>query len=262
LKAWYFQGLNMSEHDSTTSSNSKFSINPYDYFVPLIVTVVLCILVVATFHEKEPDRQLAGLADRVQALKSPSDATAATTINLRVSDVVDAPGKTVNPTATADQLTPDDQTAAARHADGADTADTDVMSPAQRQTSTSIDRAAANLARNTVSTGKPATDQYISESDDTDGTGSGSRAPSADKDQAYTPMQDQRHRHYLDAWMAQQAHRMKMLEYRAEVMKRIEQDRRDLYRYRHNTEHQRHEHRDRYRQRLEQARNGAGDIPI
>ncbi|MBT8129692.1 MAG: hypothetical protein KJP10_06855, partial [Gammaproteobacteria bacterium] len=114
----------------------------------------------------------------------------------------------------------------------------------------------------TASTDKPAADQNAPDRNDPSSSGSAKQAPSADRRQITNPMQDQERRLYQEAMLAQRAHMMKMLEYRAEVMKRIEQDRRDLYRYRHNSAQQHREHRDRYRDRLEQARNGAEDIPI
>jgi hypothetical protein len=252
----------MSKHDSTTSANTKFSINPHDYFVPLIVIVVLCILIVATFHGYEPDRQLADVADTDQVRKPAADATAVAAIDLKVSETADASVKTMNTTATANQIIPDDQTEATETADDEDTADADLMSPAHNLTTAGIGASVANPANNTTSTDKLAADEDASPSaEPVDGKSRG-HAASVDKPQDTIPRWNQRRRLHQEASQAQKVHMMKMLEYRAEVMKRIEQDRRDLYRHRHNTEQQRRQHRDRYRQRLEQARNGTGDIPI
>jgi hypothetical protein len=247
----------MSKHDSVKSADTKLRINPHDFFVPVIVMVVLCILVVATFHSKEPGSPFAGVADTGQTDKPAVDTTAVTAIDLKAPEVADASVETMKTTAISDQLIPHDQTAAAESAD--DAADADMMSPAQTSKIAGIDEVNSNPASSTASTNKLAADENTSYLGDTDGSGSGSHA---DKDQADTPMQDQRRRLYQDARQAQKAHRLKMLQYRAEVMKRIEQDRRDLYRHRHSTQQQHREHRDRYRDRVEQARNGAEDIPI
>jgi hypothetical protein len=251
----------MSMHDSAKSADTKFKINPHDFFVPVIVMVVLCILIVSTFQDREAGSQLAGVADKEQAVPA-ADTKAVTAIHPKASDVADASNKTINKTATSGQLIPGDEALAAQSPDDADTTDTDVMSPAQNSQSADIGGTVTNPAIHTASTGKPAADQNAPDRDDPASSGSATQAPAADRRQITNPMQDQGRRLHQEAMPEQRAHMMKMLEYRAEVMKRIEQDRRDLYRYRHNSAQHRREHRDRYRDRFEQARNGAEDRPI
>jgi hypothetical protein len=253
--------MNMSKHDSNKSADKKSAVNLDDLFVPVIVTVVVCIVVLSAFDDKETGSQLAGVADKEQAAPA-TDTTAVTAIHPKAPEVADASLKTMHTTAIADQSIPRDLAAAAQAADGAGTADADVISPAQNSLTAGIDGTVANPAIHTASTGKPAADQNAPDRDDPANNGSGKQVPVADGRQMTNPIQDQRRSLYQDARQAQQAHRMKMLDYRARVMKRIEQDRRDLYRYRQNSTQQRLEHRDRYRDRLEQARNGTKDMPI
>lgn len=252
----------MSEYGSVKSADTKFRINAHDYFVPAIVMVVLCILIVATFHDKEAGSHADSVADTRQADKPATDKTTVTAIQLKAPDVADVSNRTINKTATSAQLVAGDAALAVQSVDDADTTDAVVLSPAQSSIKAGINGAVAKPGKHTASTGKPATDENVSYTGDPESIGSGMHAPLADKRQVNIPMQDQGRRLYQEAMQAQKAHRMKMLEYRAEVMKRIEQDRRDLYRYRHNSALQRSEHRDRYRDRLEQARNDAEDIPI
>ena len=251
----------MGKHHSTTSADNKFKININNCFVPVIIMVVLCILIVATFSDKEPGSQLAGDADTQQT--SPAAYTTAVTgIHPEASEVADASLKSMHTAAIADQSMPRDQAVATQTEDDEDIADAEVMSPAQRSTTADIDGAVANLARHTAPTGKPATDQNAPDRDDPAASGSGRHLPAVDRRQVTHTRPYQRHRLYQQARQAQQAHRMKMLEYRAEVMKRIEQDRRDLYRYGHDSAQQQREHRDRYRNKLAPARIGAEDMPI
>ena len=253
--------MNISKHDSAKSADTKFKINPHDFFVPVIVMVVLCILIVATFHDREAGSQLAGVADTEQVAPA-ADTKALTAIHSKAPEVADTSSKTMHTTSISDQSIPRDQAVAAQAADGANTADADVMSLAQNLRSAGIGGTVTNPAKHTTSTGKPTADQNAPDRDDPASSGSAKQAPAADRRQISNPMQDQERRLYQEAMLAQRAHMMKMLEYRAEVMKRIEQDRRDLYRYRHNSAQQHREHRDRYRDRFEQARNGAEDRPI
>lgn len=252
----------MSEHGSVKSADKKFRIDTHDFFVPAIVMVVLCILIVATFHDKEAGSHPAVIADTGPAGKPAADKTAETAIHLQAADIADASNQTISDTATPGQLVPGDAALAAQSVDDVNTADTDVRKPTETSTEAGNESAAASPAKHTASTGKPANDENVSYTGDPASTGSEIHAPLADPRPATIPMQDQGRRLYQEAMQAQKAHVMKMLEYRAEVMKRIEQDRRDLYRNRHNSALQRSEHQDRYRDRLEQARNGAEDIPI
>lgn len=253
----------MSKHDSTNSADNKSRINPHDFFVPVIVIVVLSILIVATFHANEPGSQLASVADTEQA-EAAGDTKTVASNHAKSPEVTDASLKTMDKTASSDQSIPRDQAVAAQAVDHADTADTDVISRAQTSTTAGLDGADANTAKQAASTGKLPTDENTPDLDESASSGSGIHAASTDRRQVTNPMQDQRGRLYREAMQAQKAHRMKMLEYRAEVMKRIEQDRRDFYRHSQNSAQQRREHRDRDRDRnrLEQARNGAEDMPI
>jgi len=250
----------MSEYGSVKSADTKFRINAHDYFVPAIVMVVLCILIVATFHDKEAGSHADSVADTRQADKPAADKTTVNAIQLKAPDVADVSNKTINKTATSARLIAGDVALAPQSVD--DAADADGSSPAQTSIGAGINGAVAKPGKHSASTGKPATDENVSYTGDPESIGSGIHVPLADKHQVNIPMQDQGRRLYQEAMQAQKAHMMKMLEYRAEVMKRIEQDRRDLYRYRHNSAQQRSEYRDRYRDRREQARNGAEDSPI
>ena len=252
----------MSAHGSVKSADTKFRINAHDYFVPAIVTVVLCILLVATFHDKETGSHADDIADTRQADKPAADTTAVNSIQMNSVEVSDVPNKSINKTAASAQLVPGNADLAAQSVDAAGPADADVLSPAQTSTRAGTDGSVANPAKHTAPTGKPATDENVADTGAPASIGSGIHAPLADKRQVNIPMQDPGRRLYQEAMQAHKSHRMQMLEYRAEVMKRIEQDRRDLYRYRHKSALQRNEHRGRYRDRLEQARNGAEDIPI
>ena len=251
----------MSKHDSVKSADTKFRINTHDYFVPAIVMVVLCILFVATFHEKNTSDHADGVADITQAEKPAVKKTAVTTIHANSPEVADASIKTMPVTTISEPSIPRDQDVTTQTSVSADTADADLNSPAQNSLTAGIDGTVTKPAMHTTSTGKPAADQNAPDRDPANKE-SVRQAPAADRRQAAIPMQDQRRRLYQDARQAHQAHRMKMLEYRAVVEKRIEQDRRDLYRYRHNSSLQRSEDRNRHRDRLEQARNRAEDIPI
>lgn len=246
----------MGKHDSTKSADNKFKINPHDFFVPVIVMVVLCILIVATFHDNDPGDRLTGVADMEQAVAA-TDTTAVTAIHLKTPEVAVAPLRARQTTAISNQTIPHDQAIATQAVDDAETADADLMSLAQTSTTVSIDGAVANPARNAAPSGKQATDENAPDRDRPASSGSGKQTASAHRRQVTIPMNDQRRRHYQEAREIQKAHRMKMLEYRAEVMKRIEQDRRDLYRYRHNSAQQHHEHQDRDRDKPQQAHNGA-----
>jgi hypothetical protein len=226
----------MSDHGSVKSADTKYRINTHDYFVPAIVMVVLCILIVATFHGKEAGNHADGVADTTQTDKPAANKTAVTAIHLKALDVADASNKAINKTATSGQLIRGDAALAAPSVNDADTtADADVMSPAQTAIRAGNDRAVADPAIHTASTDKPAADQNAPDREDPASSGSAKQAPAADRRQVTHPMQDQGRRLHQEAMLAQRAHMMKVLEYRAEVMKRIEQDRRDLYRYRHNS---------------------------
>ena len=172
----------MGKHDSTKSADNKFKINSHDFFVPVIVMVVLCILIVATFHDKEADSQLADVADMKQAAPA-ADTKAVTAIHPKAPEVANASLKTMHTSAIADQSITRDQASAAQATDAAGTADADVMSPAQNSLTAGIGRTVTNPAIYTASTGKPAADQNAPDRDDRSSSGSAKQVPSADRRQ-------------------------------------------------------------------------------
>jgi hypothetical protein len=73
---------------------------------------------------------------------------------------------------------------------------------------------------------------------------------------------EQRHRAYEEATQARREHMIKMHEYRAAVLKRIEQDRQDMYKRRHETMQQKQRKRDAQMDRIEQIEKHSMNRPI
>ena len=150
--------MNISKHDSAKSADTKFKINPHDFFVPVIVMVVLCILIVSTFQDREAGSQLAGVADTEQAAPA-ADTKAAIAIHPKAPEVADASLKTMHTTSIANQSISRAQALAAQAADGEDTTEAEVINPAQNSQSAGISGTVTNPAIHTASTGKPVADQ-------------------------------------------------------------------------------------------------------
>ncbi len=73
---------------------------------------------------------------------------------------------------------------------------------------------------------------------------------------------EERRRAYEEATQARREHMIKMHEYRAAVQKRIEQDRQDMYKRRHETRQQKQRKQDELMDRIEQIEKRSMNRPI
>ena len=241
----------MSERDSTPSSDNNNDSNTHEYFVPIVMLIVLSIVIVATFYDKELDNLFASNQagdDTMAILKQP----AVKPKTLDASDIA------AGPTATAEKSN-DDTAAPVVVAHASDPADT--IPPPSSLTAYNND-AGSDKTRIVHSTNEQAAYTDINDPFLPADTPTTRHASSAGHRQAYNQMMDERRRLYEDAIQSRRAHMVKMREYRTEVMKRIEQDRKDLYNFRKNSGQQKWNRPYQLRYRPEQTRTESVKIPI
>jgi len=80
--------------------------------------------------------------------------------------------------------------------------------------------------------------------------------------QDYNDTMEERRRAYEEATQARREYVMKMHEYRAAVQKRIEQDRQDMYKHRHETRQQKQRKQDELMDSIEQTEKRSMNRPI
>ena len=248
--------------NNTAPDPNKQSENPaentHGYFIPLIMGIVLGIIIVATFYSKEFDNLVTGVASTDQAGELNSEAN----------------GKL--------QASPASIDASADTADSGEIAGAAVIAKASNEFTTRAEPAGAGSTSATPATSSAITvagnnvnpQPYIVASQEYQvpvTSRQDNSAPYAPpmpygiperRQQGYNDTMEERHRAYEEAAQARREHMIKMHEYRAAVQKRIEQDRQDMYKRRHETEQQKQRKRDELMDRIEQIEKHSMNRPI
>ena len=248
---------------NTTPDPNKQSENPdentHGYFIPLVMGIVLGVIIVATFYSEEFNNLISDVASTDQAYELNSEAN----------------GKLLASSASIDT--------------SADTADSSVISEvavvanASNEVTTwvaepagagSISTTPATSSAITVAGNNVNPQPYIVASQEYQvpvTSRQDNSAPYAPpmpygiperRQQGYNDTMEERHRAYEEAAQARREHMIKMHEYRAAVQKRIEQDRQDMYKRRHETEQQKQRKRDELMDRIEQIEKHSMNRPI
>ena len=249
----------MSERDSNPASDDSDNPTPqpyrktgnsgeptHSYFIPLVMLIVLGIIIVSTFYSKEFNHLIAGATLSDQA---DEHASAATENALASSKAIDdsednATSKPKTETAPVTMVlhkvatavletTVPDATLAKADTASSVTSAKQALAPELNSRASTRDEASYPDRKNhdpypyapSMSYGMPR--QYHS---------------------SYNEMMEQRRRSHEEARQARKEHRIKMHEYRAAVLKRIKQDRLDMYKRGQDTEHA-------YQRRLDEQMN-------
>jgi hypothetical protein len=251
----------MSDSDSTpsTSSNSasaNTSVNPapylkkkadnshastHNYFIPVVMVVVLAVIIIATFYSKEFNNLVASIIPSDQAAKLAPDATEKTVAQSKTiaeSDDAEATGVTDAKIA-ATITTVSNSSASAQTAENALPVTRNPLASTQNQP----EYPARRNAYAVPSPYAPPPPPYAMPGEWN----------------AYNAMMQQRRQAYEEA-RRQQLQRMH--EYQAAMMKRIEQDREDMIRHMQQLAEQSQKRRDEFISRMEQIEKASMDQPI
>jgi hypothetical protein len=229
----------MSERDSNPSSDNTGNQAPkpdkkidnagettQQYFIPVVVLIVLSIIVVSTFYSKEFNHLIAGAAHHDQAGGFASEVAENSRTSSKVLVEPEAKVQS-NPNAEAASVTEVPQEAATAeiettvHDSGLTTADTSPSDTAAIQTSTPESNSLVSI---NGELSYPATNSH-----DPLPYAPPTNYGMPRQRQAYNEKMEQWRRSPEEAMRARREHMMKIHEYRAAVLKRIEQDRLDMY---------------------------------
>ena len=210
-------------HKKTNNSNET----THSYFIPAVMLIVLCVIIVSTFYSKEFNNLIAGATPPDQADELASEVTQHSLAGTQAIDKPEDMAKSNTNTETApvtevsheaattvvETAVPDSTLTIAVIA-SSETAAEQALTPELNSLASMEDEASYSDRKNrdpypyapSMSYGMPQQQQKTN-----------------------NELMEQRRRLYEEAMQERRDHRMKMREYRAEVLKRIEQDRLDMY---------------------------------
>ena len=247
----------------TTPDSNKQSENPdenaHGYFIPLVMGIVIGIIIVSTFYNTEFNNLITGVASTDHANELSADA---------------------NEKLAASSVSIDDS---ADRADQSVTSEVEFLADATKEVTTRVNESAgAGSTSTTPATPSAVTiagnnvnpQPYIIASQEY-------QAPFSVRQDNYAPYAppmpygtperlqqehgytvEQRRRAHEEANLARREHMMKMHEYKAAVQKRIEQDRRDMYKHKHETRQQKQKTQDELMDSIEQIEKRSMNRPI
>ena len=248
---------------NTTPDPNKQNENPdentYGYFIPLVMGIVLGVIIVATFYSKEFNDLITSVASTDQADEISSDAHGKLVASSTSIDTSDD---------TADSSVISKVAAVAK---ASNEVTTRVIEPAgDGSTSTTPGTSSAvAIAGNNVNH-----QPYIVASQEYQApfsTRQDNYAPYAPPmpygiperlQQEHSNIMEERRRAYEEATQARREYVVKMHEYRVAVQKRIEQDRQDMYKHRHETRQQKQRKQDELMDSIEQTEQRSMNRPI
>ena len=210
-------------HKATKISNET----THSYFIPVVMLIVLCVIIVSTFYSKEFNNLIAGAKSPDQADELASDVTEQTQTSSKTIDKPEDDAKSNMNTETASV------TGAPREATTAV-----IETTAPESTFTTADTAPSDTTATQALTSE--INSLVSMKDEVSSPYRKNHAPypyepptshgmTQHHQRAYNEMRGQRRRSHEEAMQAHREHMIKMHEYRAAVLKRIEQDRLDMY---------------------------------
>jgi hypothetical protein len=210
-------------HKKTDSTNET----TYGYFIPVVMLIVLCVIIVSTFYSKEFNNLIAGAAPPDQADEPATEVTQHSLAGTQALDSAeDKPGTNTN---TENASVTEASHEAATAVVGTAVADS---------TLTTADTSSSEATAEQVLTEE--LNSLVSMKDEASYSDRKNRDPypyappmgygmSQQHQRSYDEMMEQRRRIYEEAMQERREYRMKMREYRAEVDRRIEQDRLDMH---------------------------------
>jgi hypothetical protein len=211
----------------TNKTSDHSSETTHGYFIPVVMLIVLCVIIVSTFYSKEFNDLIAGATPSDQTDEPASEATQHSPAGMQAVDQAE------------DNAESNTNTVAAA-----------VTEASQQMATGAVETAVADLTLTTAdtptseTTDEPVlTDELktlVSIQDEASYSDRNNRAHSPyapsnsyampqQSHRSYNEMMEQRRGLYEEAIQERREHRIKMREYRAEVNKRIEQDRLDLH---------------------------------
>lgn len=206
-----------SDHSSETT---------HGYFIPVVMLIVLCVIIVSTFYSKEFNDLIAGATPPDQTDEPASEATQHSLARTQEIDQAEDNAKSNINTDTAPVTEASHQLATGT-----------VESAVADSTLTTADTPTTETTDEPVLTGE--LNSLVSMQDEASYSDSNNRvqypyAPPVSytmpqQHRSYNDMMEQRCGLYEQAMQERREHRIKMREYRAEVNKRIEQDRLDMH---------------------------------
>ncbi len=200
--------------------------NTHAYFIPIVVLIVLGVIIVSTFYSKEFNNLIAGSAPHDQAEEPASEVTAHSLTNTQALDKPEDKAESNSNTETLSVTKVSDEvpTSIVETA----VADSTLTTADSPSSETAAERALA-----------PGLNNHVSMEDGSSYPDITNRDPypyappmsygMPQQQKAYNEMMEQRRSSYEEAMQARRDHMLKMHEYRAAVLKRIEQDRLDMH---------------------------------
>ena len=210
----------------TYKTSDDSSETTHGYFIPVVMLIVLCVIIVSTFYSKEFNDLIAGATPPVQTDELASEATqhppagtqtidhaednAKSNTNTVAAAVTEASHQVV--TGTVESAVAD-STLTTSDTPTSETTDEPVMTDELKRLVTMQDEASYSDRNNRAHYPYAPPVSYAI----------------PQQRRSYNEMMEQRRGLYEEAMQERREHRIKMREYRAEVNKRIEQDRLDLH---------------------------------
>ena len=210
-----------------TSDNS--SETTHGYFIPVVMLIVLCVIIVSTFYSKEFNDLVAGATPPDQADELASEVTQHSPAGTQAIDQVEDKGKSNTNTETAPvteashqvatgipETAVADSTLTTANTPTSETTDEPVLTDKFKSLVSMQDEASYSERNNRAHYPYPYAPPM-------------SYGMPQQHQRSYNEIMEQRRGLYEEAMQERREHRIKMREYRAEVKKRIEQDRLDMH---------------------------------
>jgi len=230
----------MNEHDSNPSSDHTGDTAPkphsatknsnestHSYFIPVVLLIVLCVIIVSTFYSEEFNNLIAGATSHDQADEPVSYVTEQTLASSKAIDKPEDNAKSNINTVTA-SVTEVPQEAANAVIETT-VPDSTFTTAATASSDTAVKQALNPESENLVSMEDEVSYPDRKIHDPYPYAPPTSYGLPRQQQTAYNEMMEQRRRSHEEAMQARREHMIRMHEYRAAVLKRIEQDRLDMY---------------------------------